>query len=1036
MSSNRTGIPLILSTVALLLMFMTFPSIPPVQADALPVESLSGEESDFITVTGVVAGVDEAAGGSVGPIAGVPVMLVGSDLSPLTNIAGEQIESALTDTEGAFVFAGVPVPSTGSNYYVVINPRATPGILSGLTWAGETEDGLWLAAIELNEGQPGSSVRVSFALTAVGEDDSESTDLQDSGRDDDDTDGALPEDDVAATQNEKGARDAGRRTASSSRIAPISFASGGSGLYHDIIDWVEWGDVNNQVVLWGEDPSESVEVESVRQIGSQTLKVVCTASDLDWDYPLGTDSGGNDTGVKLTPPLVAYTPGSWAGDALDDLYNIGGAGHAHQNQQAPKHPEDFTNPNQMVIGLANPNVNIRDADGRSGFVIDKDGTEISFNDSDSNGAKMSFNFSCSATLHDSSDSSVVDVPLEGLVFADAEASSSAKNVQNPRNGPEWVEATTSDAGVTWRIIEELNTCSSLGNAPYATASWIDGNTLRLGVQGQECAYQPNYEWPNVNPTGSGPMSIAFMEGATSARVGLQGRGYSAVAVGYVLAADFGDAPSSYGEAGALFQQAWEGGTVQAQGLTNVTQMGSSDELAKPAPPKTVILGERIDPESAYQASDDALGDDTDVLGDDYQGEINFDLLDNDEDALDYGAMDRRSDGAYELPIDAFTDGTFTINNIRCYGPASGTATVAGWIDWNASGVFDAAERAEVSCASGQQNVSLTWTVPGDADPEAEYTFMRLRIAKDAAEVAQPTGISTTGEVEDHRLKLPARVKIDKTWIVDGVKYDHVEPEGPVVEWLNNGWLAAKPTLKPDPSQTMLEWSQWRGDYRTLDTVSIGEAGVFVDPINLPGCRLVSSTLAGDGIDDPIDLALGEQQGSVILPKVHNEYEITNTVECDSGEIVWEKVDETKTERLAGSEWKLTGTGDFADAGIELEITDCIADTTAECTGPDKDPVAGSFRITDLPWGSYELVETKAPPGFLLDSTVHEIEVGMGSFSTVTIDLGKIVNEQQDVPDIPLTGGMGTHIYLIGGGVALVLVAGMLVRRRWVLGPLR
>lgn len=82
-------------------------------------------------------------------------------------------------------------------------------------------------------------------------------------------------------------------------------------------------------------------------------------------------------------------------------------------------------------------------------------------------------------------------------------------------------------------------------------------------------------------------------------------------------------------------------------------------------------------------------------------------------------------------------------------PCQGEGTVAGWIDWNHDGDFtDTAERSiGVPCASG--SAALSWSaVPEDAVDGS--TFLRLRIAPDAGEVAQPTGFAFSGgETEDH-----------------------------------------------------------------------------------------------------------------------------------------------------------------------------------------------------------------------------------------------------------------------------------------------
>ncbi|HIF9356818.1 TPA: GEVED domain-containing protein [Photobacterium damselae] len=73
-----------------------------------------------------------------------------------------------------------------------------------------------------------------------------------------------------------------------------------------------------------------------------------------------------------------------------------------------------------------------------------------------------------------------------------------------------------------------------------------------------------------------------------------------------------------------------------------------------------------------------------------------------------------------------------------------------WIDFDASGTFDADERQTVNVtASG--NEQLDFTVP--ADVQLVDTFVRLRICSSGEVCDQPTGSAGDGEVEDHLISL-------------------------------------------------------------------------------------------------------------------------------------------------------------------------------------------------------------------------------------------------------------------------------------------
>lgn len=139
-------------------------------------------------------------------------------------------------------------------------------------------------------------------------------------------------------------------------------------------------------------------------------------------------------------------------------------------------------------------------------------------------------------------------------------------------------------------------------------------------------------------------------------------------------------------------------------------------------------------------------------------------------------------------------------------------------------------------------------------------------------------------------------------------------------------------------------------------------------------------------------------GSIANSKIQNTR--------NTGTISWNKVssDSNNDKKLSGSEWKLTKTknfgwnattgkaeyADIASADQKLiTITDCVpaenktaAETT--CSAPagaaegqpyDVDPAAGQFKLEGLDWGTYTLVETKAPDGYDVDSTVRTFTFG-------------------------------------------------------------
>lgn len=150
--------------------------------------------------------------------------------------------------------------------------------------------------------------------------------------------------------------------------------------------------------------------------------------------------------------------------------------------------------------------------------------------------------------------------------------------------------------------------------------------------------------------------------------------------------------------------------------------------------------------------------------------------------------------------------------------------------------------------------------------------------------------------------------------------------------------------------------------------------------------------------------------------------VTNTAKLTNAPVTWTKVD-TNNQRLAGSVWKLVDSNDTDVQGVG-EIQDCVDDT---CPGPDKDPVAGSFKLENVPVGTYKLTEVKAPAGYKLLTDPIPVTVDKAA----GVQLGSIKNEQVDAPTLPLTGGLGTDAFLLLGGglLALAGIGGWIHRRR-------
>ncbi|WHU60747.1 VWA domain-containing protein [Trueperella pyogenes] len=131
--------------------------------------------------------------------------------------------------------------------------------------------------------------------------------------------------------------------------------------------------------------------------------------------------------------------------------------------------------------------------------------------------------------------------------------------------------------------------------------------------------------------------------------------------------------------------------------------------------------------------------------------------------------------------------------------------------------------------------------------------------------------------------------------------------------------------------------------------------------------------------------------------------VTNTLNKKPGSISWKKVDADTGALLSGSEWTLIGPDEK---------------TTRDITQANN----GEFKVENLEWGTYKLVEKLAPAGYFLDETQSTITIGDfdGENDVLDGDLGSIGNTKVVAPNIPLTGGISRDAYVYAGLMTLVV----------------
>lgn len=167
----------------------------------------------------------------------------------------------------------------------------------------------------------------------------------------------------------------------------------------------------------------------------------------------------------------------------------------------------------------------------------------------------------------------------------------------------------------------------------------------------------------------------------------------------------------------------------------------------------------------------------------------------------------------------------------------------------------------------------------------------------------------------------------------------------------------------------------------------------------------------------------------------------------TGTVTWKKTDESGKNLLSGSEWQLILYPDYAPTTKSYEKTvidwsDSSSTTNSNCKPTDTwncdvDSKAGTITLKNLPWGKYELKETKAPADHQLSTDTYTFTIVRASQSDsmdrtlLNIDLGSIENETS-ITSLPLTGGEWTPRNVVIAGLIVLGVAAVsygIARRR-------
>ncbi|MDO4635845.1 MAG: CshA/CshB family fibrillar adhesin-related protein [Streptococcus sp.] len=220
--------------------------------------------------------------------------------------------------------------------------------------------------------------------------------------------------------------------------------------------------------------------------------------------------------------------------------------------------------------------------------------------------------------------------------------------------------------------------------------------------------------------------IVLTKGVTETTLYLVSAGAQASTIGVAIF-DEGDAPDSYGKA-SHFVSAGRDGKVTHPYIGSIK--GDVDD---------VDPNGNTTPWTRDETNDTVDEGPKQLMGDSVEKNDNY-------------TLHKSNDSTYTLKILANPNG-----NPQSY--------VKGWVDFNNNGVFDENEASDLITVTSAGEISLTFNnIPQNIDTTHTRLGMRIRTAKDAEDIANPTGIAYSGEVEDFQIQqtIPPRGELKRT----------------------------------------------------------------------------------------------------------------------------------------------------------------------------------------------------------------------------------------------------------------------------------
>ncbi len=431
------------------------------------------------------------------------------------------------------------------------------------------------------------------------------------------------------------------------------------------------------------------------------------------------------------------------------------------------------------------------------------------------------------------------VAFPGLVVGDAETLATDRNFSNLN---EYIKASAVDANTSWQLLDFRKEFYSQFPQDYKIEISNGGKDFKAFIDNSI----------NTNDGGDNFLqSVMFAKNARSlANIQTQGRGYTAVSLGLVAPFDFGDAPSSFGNAGSY---------ISDVNYSTIPKLVDSVYTAMTMPQIKVSPYTKL-----YLGNDntDADGNPPNSQAASIDNFTNY----NDEDGFKLSSQP----GIY------VNNANNLFMTVTATNKQSTPATIYGWVDFDGNGLFSSNELATGIVPAGA--VSLPVLLTFDYGKFGKIikqgtTYARFRITttklidnpSTATVDERSTGIAIDGETEDYKLNDITFGNISKPIGVDDV--DSTPIRTPITNIVKSNDLinsyfatvnianpptSGKAIVNVDGSVTYTPDSSFTGIDTYTYTLTT-PAGLASDPINV--VVFVKPKGVYDSVNTPINTSI-------------------------------------------------------------------------------------------------------------------------------------------------------------------------------------